>query len=49
MMNYYHKGYLYCDLHNNTRNPYLNGFTPNEWFQRTGDKDDSRYLDPEDF
>lgn len=40
---------LYCDLHNNTRNPYLNGFTPNEWFQRTGDKDDSRYLDPEDY
>ena len=40
---------LYCDLHNNTRNPYLNGFTPNEWFQRTGDKEDSRYLDTNDF
>lgn len=40
---------LYCDLHNNTRNPYLNGFTPNEWLQRTGDKTDSHYLDPEDF
>lgn len=40
---------LYCDLHNNTRNPYLNGFTPNEWLQRTGDKEDSRYLDTDDF
>ena len=40
---------LYCDLHNNTRNPYLNGFTPNEWFQRTAEKEDSRYLDAEDF
>ncbi|MGN1120352.1 MAG: hypothetical protein ACI4Q4_08330, partial [Oscillospiraceae bacterium] len=40
---------LYCDLHNNTRNPYLNGFTPTEWFQRTGDIEDSRYLDPEDY
>lgn len=40
---------LYCDLHNNTRNPYLNGFTPNEWLQKTGDKTDSHYLDPEDF
>lgn len=40
---------LYCDLHNNTRNPYLNGFTPNEWLQRTGNEEDSHYLDPEDF
>lgn len=40
---------LYCDQHNNTRNPYLNGFTPNEWLQRTGDIEDSRYLDPEDY
>ena len=40
---------LYCELHNNTRNPFLNGFTPNEWLQRTGDETDSRYLDPKDF
>ena len=39
---------LYCDLHNNTRNHYLNGFTPNEWLQRTGEKADSHYLEPED-
>lgn len=40
---------LYCELHNNTRNPYLNGFTPNEWFQKTGSKSDSYCLDPEDY
>lgn len=40
---------LYCALHNNTQNPFLNGFTPNEWLQRTRDKTDSRYLDPKDF
>lgn len=35
---------LYLDLHNNTRNPYNNGFTPTELFQRTGDHTDSYYL-----
>lgn len=40
---------LYCELHNNTRNPYLNGFTPSEWFQKTGSRLDSYYLAPEDY
>lgn len=40
---------LYCELHNNTRNPYLNGFTPSEWFQKTGSRSDSYYLNPEDY
>ncbi len=40
---------LYCDLHNNTRLPCLNCFTPNEWIERTGNKNDSRYIEPEDF
>ena len=40
---------LYCELHNNTRNLYLNGFTPNEWFQKTGSISDSYCLDPEDY
>lgn len=35
---------LYIDLHNNTRNPYLNGFTPAEYFRRTGDEAESNYL-----
>ncbi len=35
---------LYIDLHNNTRNPYNNGFTPKEMLQRTGDIIGSRYL-----
>jgi hypothetical protein len=40
---------LYSDLHNNTRNPYLNGFTPNEWFQCGGNKADSRVISAEEF
>lgn len=35
---------LYIDLHNNTRNPYNNGFTPAEFLQRTGDQIESNYL-----
>lgn len=35
---------LYLDLHNNTRNPYNNGFTPVELLQRTGDQIESNYL-----
>lgn len=35
---------LYIDLHNNTRNPYNNGFTPAEFLQRTGDHIESNYL-----
>jgi len=35
---------LYLDLHNNTRNPYNNGFTPAELLQRTGDQIESNYL-----
>lgn len=35
---------LYLELHNNTRNPYNNGFTPAELLQRTGDYIQSYYL-----
>ena len=35
---------LYSDLNNTTRNPWLNGFTPTERYEKCGDKDKSRYL-----
>lgn len=36
---------LYCDLNNTTRNPWLNGFTPEERYKKCGDKEASRYLE----
>ena len=39
---------LYIDLHNNTRNPQLNGFTPSEYFKKSNDKFESMYLDSSD-
>lgn len=35
---------LYIALHNNTRNPYNNGFTPSEFLQMTGNHIESNYL-----
>ena len=35
---------LYINLHNNTRNPFNNGFTPSETYAKTDDHDKSLYL-----
>lgn len=36
---------LYKNLFNNTRNPYLNGYTPTEYFQLHGDPAESMYVE----
>ena len=40
---YYEFEVLYIDLYNHTRNPRLNGYTPEEYLQMTNDSDKSMY------
>lgn len=39
---------LYIDFFNNTRNPYLNGYSPTEYFQLCNDRDESMYIEKYD-
>ena len=36
---------LYVDLHNHTRNPYINGYTPEEYLEKTGNREESYYIE----
>ena len=40
---YYEFEPLFIDLYNHTRNPHLNGYTPEEYLQMTNDSEESMY------